>query len=279
MQAVLLVRSGWSTRQAARHMGFAQSTIVKWCKRAPNDRRPLIPTKSSRPKSHPRAITAELRQAIIAQRQKNNRCTEVVHQELKNKGILVSHSTIKRTLRRAGLLKERSPWKRTHDSTPRPIAQKPGDLVQMDTIHIVPWAGSRFYIYTLIDLHSRWAYAKVVPKINTHATLDFLKEAQKHASFDFRVVQTDHGSEFSTYFTEHAQKRKIVHRHSRVRQSNDNAHIERFNRTVQEECFDKHFPSIPAFRKALKPYLSYYNNDRLHLSLNLLTPAQVIPSY
>lgn len=103
-----------------------------------------------------------------------------------------------------------------------------------------------------------------------------MKEAKEKASFEFRMLQSDHGSEFSTWFTENIGVLGIAHRHSRVRQSNDNAHIERFNRTIQEECLDEvlQFPDL--FRKAIREYLPYYNNERLHLGIEMRTPAQVL---
>jgi len=58
---------------------------------------------------------------------------------------------------------------------------------------------------------------------------------------------------------------------------NDNAHIERFNRTIQEECFRRRPPNELTVRHELKKYIAFYNNDRLHLSLDLLTPTQFVP--
>ena len=279
MQAVLLVRKGWKIRKVARYMGFHHTAILKWLKKAPDDGRRIIPTESSRPHSHPRALSCVLAEAIKAQRRKNGRCAEVVQRELALQGIRVSLSSVKRTLDRSGLTKKRSPWKRRYASAKRPSARHPGDLVQMDTIHFVPLQGRKFYVYTLLDVHSRWAYAKVSDRINTHRSLGFLKEAQKEAPFMFRMVQSDNGQEFSSWFTEHMMKKGMLHRHSRVRQSNDNAHVERFNRTLQEECLRNisEFPEV--YQKAIRNYLPYYNNDRLHLGLNLLTPRQVVTSY
>ncbi|MEK9138119.1 MAG: integrase core domain-containing protein [Bacteroidota bacterium] len=148
---------------------------------------------------------------------------------------------------------------------------KPGDLVELDTIHVLPRGGERFYVYTLIDVVSRWAYAKTVTKINTHQSLRFLREAQGRAPFSFSTLQSDHGSEFSTNSSERSH---LVHRHSRVRQPNDNGHLERFNRTVQEECLHR-VPRTPwHYRRALQNYLPYYNTERLHLGLNLKTPSR-----
>lgn len=279
MKAVLFVRRGWSVRKVARHFGFSHGAIINWLKRAPSDGRFTVPTKSSRPHTHPRALPRSIVTAIIEQRQKHGRCAEVIHQELSNQGVYVSISSVKRTLKRCWLLKERSPWKRYHRSGHRPETQKPGDLVQMDTIHIVTRAGERFYVYTLIDVYSRWAYAKVVSHINTHASLRFVGEAQRYASFQFLTLQSDHGPEFSSWLTERIQKLGMVHRHSRVRQANDNAHVERFNRTIQEECLSK-IPAEPVwYKRAIKEYLPYYNSERLHLGLNLKTPTEVVTSY
>lgn len=278
MQAVMLVRKGWPIRKVARYTGFSHGAVMNWLKKAPEDGRRVIPTKSSRPKSNPRALKKEAVEAIIEQRNKRSRCGKVIHEELRQRGVMVSLSSVNRTLKRCWLLRERSPWKRWHSTRPRPQAQNSGDLVQIDTIHIVPRQGERFYIYTLIDLHSRWAYAKVVDRINCVHSVWFVREAQRYASFQFRMLQTDHGSEFSSWFTERVGVQGMTHRHSRVRQSNDNAHVERFNRTLQEECLDAVLQFPQEFRKAIKAYLPYYNNERLHLGIHMQTPAQVVRS-
>lgn len=119
----------------------------------------------------------------------------------------------------------------------------------------------------------RWAFARVSARINTHKSLSFLQEAQRQAPFSFAMLQSDHGSEFSTWFTEQA---KLQHRHSRVRQPNDNGHLERFNRTIQEECLAK-VPLDPrSYQRAISKYLPYYNKERLHLGLNFKTPLECV---
>jgi len=277
MDAVKLVRSGWSTRKVALHFGYSQAAIVQWMKRAPSNRRlRTIPTRSSRPRHHPKELPQPIIDAIVAEREKHNRCSEVVQEELKKQGVVVSLSSVKRTLERKGLIRERSPWKRWHSTFPRPIAEKPGDLVQIDTIHIQPRGGQKFYIYTLIDLFSRFAYAKVVWHINTHESLQFVQEAEKAAGFSFDVIQSDHGQEFSSWFTENIGVMGIGHRHSRVRKPNDNAHVERFNRTIQEECLDRVPKEFISYRNAIKKYLAYYNGERNHMGINFLTPLQKI---
>lgn len=277
MEAVRLVKyRGWSTRKVARHTGYNQSTISRWCNKPMATGWVPIKTKSSKPKTSPKALDREVVEAIISERVKRKRCSEHVHVALKKNGIDVSLSSVKRTLNRCNLLKKRSPWKRPHDSTPRPVALYSGALLQCDTIHIVAPDGSRIYIYTLIDLYSRWAYAEVVEKIGANPSVEFIKRAQKQSPFKFHMIQTDNGPEFSIWCTHGWKRLGIKHRHGRVRKSNDQAHVERFNRTLQEECLDLTSHTLINFKNALKAYLSYYNFERTHMGIGYLTPREMM---
>lgn len=278
-KAVELVLKGWSFRRVARHLGFTHSAVVKWMRKAEVRGYGAIPTRSSKPKAHPRALPVETVEAIIKERVGRRRCAEHVHHALRKKGVEVSLSSVKRTLDRCHLRKSRSPWKRPHDFTERPRAAYCGALLELDTIHIIAPDGSRIYVYTIIDLFSRWAYAEIVEKIGAEASARFVRRAQRAAPFRFEMVQTDHGSEFSTRFTHRLSARAIRHRHSRVRQKDDQAHIERFNRTVQEECLDRVVHSVASFKKALPEYLRWYNGERSHMGINYQTPLEMVPSY
>lgn len=278
-KAVELVLKGWSIRKVARYLGFTHSAVVKWVKNAKKRGYGAIPTRSSRPKVSPRALSVEIVDAIIKERVGRRRCAEHVYHALKKKGIEVSLSSVKRTLDRCHLRKSRSPWKRPHDFTERPLAAYCGALLELDTIHIIAPDGSRIYVYTIIDLFSRWAYAEIVEKIGAEASARFVRRAQKVAPFRFEMVQTDHGSEFSIRFTHRLQEKGMRHRHSRVRQKDDQAHIERFNRTVQEECLDRVVHSVASFKKALPEYLRWYNGERSHMGINYQTPLEMVPSY
>jgi transposase InsO family protein len=271
--AAHMVKSGYSKEEVGRRFGVGSSTICKWVKKAKVWGYGSIPTLSSRPKHHPKQLSDELVWKIFQQRIKNRRCSEVVCQELLNQGIKVSLSSVKRTLDRHGLLKKRSKWKRYHPHVDRPYPLKAGDLVQIDTIHRMIDEKKRLYIFVLIDVYSRWVYAKAYEKMNGRQTIRFVNEAERNAVFRFRMLQSDHGPEFSKWFTSRIEK---DHRYTRIGKPNDNAHIERVNRTIQEECLDKLPNDVRKINCELKKYLQYYNCERLHLSLNLKTPNQFI---
>ncbi len=263
----------YGVRTAARRYGVSPGTITKWVKKAARIGLHPIPTVSSRPKTSPRALPLETADAIAAKRLQLGRCAEVVHRALAEEGIAVSLSSVKRTLDRRLLVKKRSPWKRYHPHTERPYALYPGALVEVDVVHLAVHGKTVLYVYTLVDVYSRWAYAWVTSRINCRQSLLFVKRAQRTAPFRFDCIQTDNGSEFSQHFTE---RLSIRHRHTRVRQSNDNAHVERFNRTLREECMDAVPVESGAVNRALVAYLRMYNETRHHFGLNLSTPLKVL---
>jgi len=271
--AVDMVRNGKSVTEVARYFGYSKGAVSKWCKRAPTTGVWDLPTESSRPHHHPKQLDQTVVERIRELRfQLKGRCAEVIQKHLAEEGINVHRISVQRTLDRLGITKKRSPWKRFHVSGERPQATKPGDLVQADTIHIMQTQTKRIYIYTLIDVYSRWSFALATERINTAETLKFLKRAQAKAGFRFNCIQTDHGPEFSQHFTE---RLTIAHRHSRVRKPNDNAHVERFNRTIQDELLRTLAIDPAVINKAMPGYLRYYNTKRYHLGINLKTPAEL----
>jgi len=271
--ARLVLYNKLTPAEVGRRFGVGDSTIAKWVKKAKVLGSHPIPTKSSRPKHHPKELSDGVIKSIVEKRLEHGRCSEAVHKEVVDTGIKVSLSSVKRILARRFLLKKRSPWKRFHPHVDRPMALQPGDLVQLDTIHRMIDDKKRLYIFVAIDVYSRWVYAKAYAKMNAATTLLFVKEAQENSSFKFKMLQSDHGPEFGMWFVNQIQK---DHRYTRIGKPNDNAHIERFNRTVQEECLDKHPNNVKKINIALKEYLEYYNTRRVHLGINLRSPIQLV---
>lgn len=281
MQAVELVQQGKSVREVARHFGFAHNTILNWLKRKPEygwRGQLVIPTCSSRPKHHPKELSVAMVTHILSLREERNQCAEILHHRLKTEdGIEISLSSVKRVLRRFGVSKF-SRWKKWHQYPPKPIPVAPGVLVQIDSVH----EGSpqnRLSAYALIDVNSRWGQAKPVTHTNSRATARFLREARLQSPFKFQTIQTDHGSEFSKWFTKIAVHHGVDHRHSRVRTPTDNGYVERFIRTLQDECLHRIPRNFKIWEREIPEFIHYYNNERPHMGLNYRTPMQVVRSY
>lgn len=279
-EATRLHTKGWSARKIGRHLGYHHTAVMKWVKKAEVWGDVPLPTTSSKPKHHPHTLSSEVVWKIFHTRLKVERSAEVIHQILKEEKVTVSLSSIKRTLDRMGLLKKRSPYKRYHPHVDRPLPERPGSLVQIDTIHTMLDEKKRMYTFTLIDVCSRSAYARTYARMNAATSVAFVAEAEKALGFPFAMLQSDHGPEFGKWFVERIAKK---HRYSRIGKPNDNAHIERFNRTLQEECLDHSERTPRSFNQVLKVYLPWYNNERHHFGLKLKKPKdiirEVVPSY
>jgi transposase InsO family protein len=269
-----MVRSGKTVSEVARYFGYTKGAVSKWCKKYPANGAWIVPTGSSRPKHHPSetppAVVRRIKELRLAL---GGRCAEVIQKHLADEGIRVHRITVQRVLDRLRLTNKRSPWKRFRKNTARPVPTKPGNLVQVDTVHLIQTKVKRIYVYTLIDVYSRWAYAWATEKANARMSVLFLRKAQRAAPFTLQCIQSDNGPEFSSHFTERI---KITHRHSRVRQPNDNAHLERFNRTIQHELICSLKPIPKVLNRHIPKYLDYYNTRRYHLGINLKTPAEII---
>ena len=266
-QNVQLENVNRPTRNPGKQFRF---TALKW----------LIPTLGSRPKHSPNAVPKPIVELVLTLRRMLKRCAEVIWFHLiHNNGVNISLSSVRRILQRYRYINGRK--KRVRPDNPRrPFATRPGELVQTDTIHyICPLTKRRRYIYTVIDLYSRMAYAEVHPRILPGVAASVVLHARNELGFDFAMIQADNGLEFSRYFEQILARRGILTRHSRLGRPNDNAHIERFNRTIQEECLGSYITyktTSKQLQAKLNNYLEFYNFKRIHLGLQLRTPAQML---
>ena len=64
-EAARLVKLGWSARKVGRHLGYHHTAVRKWVKRSEEIGYHPIPTKSSRPKSHPKELNRDIVEKIV----------------------------------------------------------------------------------------------------------------------------------------------------------------------------------------------------------------------
>ena len=271
---------GWSIRKTARHLGYAHNTVSRWVKEKPcynSKRQMVIPTRSSRPHSHPKQLSDKVVSRILEIRKEHQQCAEIIHHRLKQEGTKISLSSVKRTLKRCGRTRY-SKWKKWHQYPPRPLPDKPGELVELDSV-IEGAPSNRLCAYALIDLTSRWAFAAPILSPNSRLSVNFVEQAQKKVPFTIKVLQTDHGSEFSKWFTKIIESHGVKHRHSRVRRPTDNGHVERFIRSFQDECLHRIPRDFTRWQKEIPEWLHYYNHERPHMGLNMKTPMEVVGRY
>lgn len=116
------------------------------------------------------------------------------------------------------------------------------------------------------------AYVMVATTLRQGLAVRTVLEAQKQWGFPIAMVQADNGPEYSRYFEQQMRQASIQTRHSRLHRPNDNAHIERFNRTIQTECIGHYWNRsvpLPSQKAKLDAWLEYYNAERVHLGIQL----------
>jgi transposase InsO family protein len=281
MKAVELVKyQGWSIRKAARYLGFSHCAVRLWLQKKPvygPRGRLVIPTLSSRPWHHPKEISDEIISRILEIRKERNQCAEIIHHRLVKEGLSVSLSSVKRTLKRRGI-RRFSRWKKWHTYPERPLAVYPGMLVQIDSM-MDGQPNDRLSCYVLLDVCSRWGYALPSTRVNSRTSVSFVRQAKAASPFTFKTLQSDHGPEFSKWFTKVVEHQGVQHRHSLVRKPTDNGHVERFIQTLQKDCLLRIPRSFRAWQREIPEFLHYYNTERPHMGLNYKTPVQVVTSY
>ena len=302
----LLIQEKLSLQVVANRCGVHRSTIYRWRQKwlkinqnvqLANYDRPnrtpgvkfrfaalswLIPTLSSRPIHSPNAVPEPVVELVLRLRRLLKRCAEVIwHHLISDNGVTISLSSVRRILKRHQYINGRR--KQVRPSNPiRPLVTKPGELIQADTIHYVcPYTKRRRYVYTVIDLYSRMAYAEVHGHIRPGMAAKAILRAMEQFGYSFNMVQTDNGLEYGHYFERVLKKHTDAVKHSRLGRPNDNAHIERFNRTIQDGCLGRyldHKATNSQIQSRINKYLEFYNQKRVHLGLQLRTPAEMLQS-
>jgi len=157
---------------------------------------------------------------------------------------------------------------------------KPTDFgyIQMDTVvRLVD--GIRYYFYDAIDTKGKFALSLPYKDLNSVNTVEFMKKLIFVAPFQIRVVQTDNGLEFLGAFDAYLKRINIEHLFTYPRCPKINGVVERFNRSLQEEFIDYNLYLIhnpQEFSLKLSDYLLFYNHQRVHQSLNYMTPLQYL---
>jgi transposase InsO family protein len=159
---------------------------------------------------------------------------------------------------------------------------EPGALVGLDTVEIII-LGNRRYLITCEDIFSRFAFAFATTSHASKAAEEFFDLWQQIFPYQTAFVLTDNGSEFKKHFAARLLELQITHYHTRPRTPKMNAHVERFNRTIQEEFADYHRQLLlqpERFNEKLMDWLIFYNTKRVHHAFgNQLTPVQFLLQY
>ena len=151
------------------------------------------------------------------------------------------------------------------------------DQVWVGDITYLKVAGIYRYLAVVMDKYSRrvvgWSYG---PRKDVKLTLEALNRAVGSRRPRSAVVfHTDRGIEYAAgAFKDRIAELGFTQSMNRPGKVTDNAFIESFFHSMKSEVFHGYrFNEDSEVRSVLKNYLPFYNRDRLHSSLDYVSPA------
>ena len=199
----------------------------------------------------------------------------IIH-DLKERGRLPKNSRLRLNGETGKLreIKTRQSFRKTRRRGFHP--NQPGDLVEIDTVSIFA-DGIKRYMFTAIDIKTRFAFAYAYKSNSSANGKDFLNKFTGIAPFPISHIQTDNGSEFLKHFAQSCLDNDFVHFFNYPRHPQSNGHIERFNRTSQEQFVDWYTDSLDdpdVFNRSLMNYLIWYNTEKPHRGIGKKPPLR-----
>ena len=158
---------------------------------------------------------------------------------------------------------------------PKSSNTKPG-YIQLDGVKFY-YIDKYFYFLTAVDIVSKQAWVRLVPRINSTFGAEFLKEIISSSWYKIHTIQTDNGSEFEAYFDELSKREGLTHLWNYPKHPKTTGFVERFNWTIQDEFLfntEDYLLYPEEFKQKLTEWLTWYNLKRPHQSLNYLSPYQ-----
>lgn len=289
---------GRNARLTCRHFGLSPDVFYRWKGRyhphqlgtLEDDRVTRTPRRLRQPETDPVIVARiqELRETYPRWGKKK------LWKLLAREGLLTSVSTVGRTLtrlRRAGRLHEPAivtaaiaarARRRSRGNRPYAIRKPwdydvtfPGDLVEIDTVHLTPFPGTKWYQFTATDVIAKHTARLVASRITATAAVRLLDAITERFPYPIRAIQIDGGSEFRAEFERACQRRGMQLFELPPQSPKLNGQVERMQRTSREEVYDlQHFLTVTELNARLIEEDRIYNTIRPHDSLDLLTPEE-----
>ena len=134
------------------------------------------------------------------------------------------------------------------------------------------------YVHTVIDDHSRLAYAEIHTDEKATTAIGVLNRAAAWFADQGVIVQrvlSDNGSAYRSYaWRDACEELGITHKRTRPYRPQTNGKIERFHRTLSDGwAYARRYDSTDQRNNALPGWLHFYNHHRAHSALGGRPPV------
>ncbi|MEI2260048.1 IS3 family transposase [Stenotrophomonas indicatrix] len=181
------------------------------------------------------------------------------------------YKAMKLNLRRAP--KRRLPKR---ERVPLYVPRHPDTAWSIDFMSDALACGKRFRTFNVVDDFSREVlHIEVDTSLNSGRLVRVLEQLKREHGL-LQVLRSDNGPEFlGEAFTQWAKLSGVALRYIQPGKPNQNAFIERFNRTFREEVLGQHlFARLEDVREAPHWWMIDYNEIRPHDSLSGMSPVE-----
>lgn len=280
----LVIQSGHiGVARTARENGTTARTVYRW------RRRTTFVDRSSRPHHSPRRTPDDVEATIVGLRLELRWGPDLLGPYL-----ALHPSTVHRVLRRHNAHRLSHLFPKPRRSFGQFPDLAPGELIAIDTkaLGSIERGGGRRHhgegprgpnvgwrhLHVAIDLASRLVFAQLRATASNHDTIAFLRDAS--AFFDARGIRvrrvlTDNGTAYKRSFDEAAASLGIRHTRTKPYHPWTNGRVERFMKTISEEClYTRPLHSDQERALVIALYVAYYNAERPHTRLGGLSPLE-----
>jgi len=303
----------YSRTEIADRCQMSRTTFYKWLRRFQESEGDLISLQDRSPGRGvmPNQTPLEWELAILDYvRDFPTQGARRVSQTLRNRSknpIPVGESAVRGVLRRHGLStpkerlaliehhqppRELTPWEEDKEASKHRHlkAPFPGYLVSIDgkTIGRLLEIG-RVYVQAAIDVHSRYATARLYRDKKAESTSDFLQGAVEEATargVRWQRILTDNGKEYTSNRPERhpfelaCKEHELKHRRTKVKHPWTNGMAERFLQTLGREFFavalrKRCYTRLEDLQTDLDQFLVWYNTERPHQGIKGLSPIML----
>lgn len=256
--------------------GVPREVLGRWWKRyQAADLSGLYP-RSRRPHRSPTQHPAAIEPRILQLRTTRLSARRIAFQ------LGLSHSTVQRVLAQHGV-----------SQLPRPVRaiprryekQRPGELLHLDLKYLPALRNARHdFEFAAVDDFTREAVVAIHTDQTSTTAAAFLEHVLATLPYHIEAVLTDNAFAFTMRHAFHATRltrfqqvcaaHGIRHYLLRPYAPQSNGKVERFFRTINDEClYVQPLFSFAARARAIEKFVWYYNHQRPHQSLGGMTPV------
>ena len=156
------------------------------------------------------------------------------------------------------------------------VPRMPDTVWSVDFMSDALYNGKRFRTFNVVDDFNREAlHIEVDTSLTSERLVRIFQQLKAEHGLP-QVMRCDNGPEFlGEAFTAWAKRAGMAIQYIQPGKPNQNAYVERFNRTYREEVLDQHlFATLDDVREATYWWMIEYNEERPHDALGNMTPAE-----